>query len=96
MPRFGIGQTYKPNIHLTENERQLLENFQPELVYGKVRVRETRKFIPDMVLYDKKVFETDRLLKIERFFFKSRSFDSMVILLKQFVKVRLNIIASDG
>lgn len=81
MPRFGIGQTYKSNVHLTENERQLLENFQPELIYGKVRVRETQKFVPDMVLYDKKVFEIDCLIKIEAPL-SSRSFDSMVILRK--------------
>lgn len=55
LPRYGIGQTEKSNVHLTENERQLLDDFQPELIYGKVRVQETRKFVPDKVLLDKKV-----------------------------------------
>jgi hypothetical protein len=56
MPRFGIGQTYKQDVRLTEDERQLLDNFQPELIYGKVRIQEPRKFVPPNVFYDKKVF----------------------------------------
>ncbi len=56
VPRFGIGQTYKPDVRLTEDERQLLDNFQPELIYGKVRIQEPRKFVPTSVFYDKKVF----------------------------------------
>ncbi len=64
LPRFGIGQTYKPNVQLTEDERQILNNFQPELIYGKVRVRESRKFVPSTVIYDKKVFQIDCLIKI--------------------------------
>ncbi|CAF1247901.1 unnamed protein product [Adineta steineri] len=55
VPRFGIGQTYKPDTCLTEEERQLLDNFQPELIYGKVRVQEPRKFIPANLFYDKKI-----------------------------------------
>ncbi len=61
LPRFGIGQTYKPNIHLTEDEHQLLDSFQPELIYGKVRVQESRKFVPATVFYDKKVLKFDFL-----------------------------------
>lgn len=55
IPRFNIGQTYKSNVSLTENERFLLNNFQPELIYGKVRVHEPPKYIPPIVFYDKKV-----------------------------------------
>ena len=52
----GIGQVDKSNVQLTEHERQLLNNFQPELIYGKVNVQEPRKFVPANVYYDKKVF----------------------------------------
>jgi len=62
LPRFGIGQTYKPDVHLSDSEYQILNNFQPELIYGKVRVREPRKFVPPAVIYDKKVFEIDCLI----------------------------------
>ncbi|CAF2231585.1 unnamed protein product [Rotaria magnacalcarata] len=55
LPRLGIGQTYKPNVELTEDEREILNNFQPELIYGKVKVKEYRKFVPASVHYDKKV-----------------------------------------
>ncbi|CAF0958253.1 unnamed protein product [Rotaria sordida] len=55
LPRFDIGQSYKSNVQLTENERQILTNFQPELIYGKVKVQEPRKFVPATVFYDKKV-----------------------------------------
>jgi hypothetical protein len=91
LPRFGIGQTYKPNIHLTENEHQILNNFQPELIYGKVRVQQSRKFVPHTVIYDKKVFQIDCLIKSIKVI-DHRYFDFMVISNKQFMKVHLNII----
>jgi hypothetical protein len=62
LPRFDIGQTYKPDVHLSNDEHQILDNFQPELIYGKVRVQEPRKFVPPAVFYDKKVFEIDCLI----------------------------------
>ncbi len=61
VPRYGIGQTYKPSVFLTENERQILDNFQPELIYGKIRVHEPRKFVPPIVFYDKKVLKNHLL-----------------------------------
>jgi hypothetical protein len=57
LPQFGIGQTNKSNGHLTEDERQSVVNFQPELIYGKVRVEAPRQFIPATVFYDKKVMK---------------------------------------
>ncbi|CAF0806932.1 unnamed protein product [Adineta ricciae] len=55
LPKFGIGQTYKQDIQLTEDEQRLLTDFQPELIYGRVRVQEPSKFVPAIVFYDKKI-----------------------------------------
>jgi len=33
----------------------LLNNFQPELIYGKVRIDKSRTFVPRSVLFDKKI-----------------------------------------
>ncbi|UJR36685.1 hypothetical protein I4U23_029402 [Adineta vaga] len=63
LPRFGIGQTYKQDIQLAEDERELLTDFPPELIYGKVRVQESYKFVPAMVFYDKKILRFDGYFK---------------------------------
>lgn len=66
LPRYGIGQTYKSNVQLTEDELELLNNFQPELIYGKVKVQQPRQFIPASVFYDKKVFVIDCFIERTR------------------------------
>ena len=38
-------------------------NFQPELIYGKVRVQEPRTFVPATVFYDKKVIHIEFCIK---------------------------------
>ncbi|CAF1040473.1 unnamed protein product, partial [Didymodactylos carnosus] len=54
-PCVGIDHIYKSGLRLTEEEQQLLDNFSPELIYGKAKVKVPDKFVPATVFYDKKV-----------------------------------------
>jgi len=47
--------SHQSHVHLTDKERYLLNNFQPELIYGKVRIDKSRTFVPRSVLFDKKI-----------------------------------------
>jgi hypothetical protein len=60
-------QTVKTDVHLTDDERQLLEHFPCELIYGKVRVEQPKKFVPAMIFYEKKVVTNGKRVTIERY-----------------------------